>query len=503
MAMPHSIESRLVSKLIFAAALTAPAGALAQAAPAKPAPAKPAQPAAAPPVAAQTSTDADRKSVSITVYNQNFGVVREVRELRSLGTGQVALEFRDVAATIQPETVAIKSLSAPGAISVLEQNYRYDLLTPQTLLEKYVGKTVKAYRYHEATGKEEASEAELLSVAESPILRMNGEITFGYPARFGFSQLPENLIAKPTLMWLVSSQKPAQTLEVSYLAQSLNWNADYVLVVNEQDTQGALQGWVTLVNQSGASYKNAELKLVAGDVNRVQPERAYMKSGQAVPAMAPAPPGAGFSEQALFEYHLYTLGRPTTILQNEQKQVSLLEADGIKIDKKLIFYGQQYWFRGQYGQIQSNQKVGVYLDFKNEEKSKLGMPLPKGTIRVYKADKSGAKQFVGEDQIDHTPRDEKIRVKMGEAFDVVGDRKQMEWKALGSCTSESRWEVELRNHKDTAVEVEDYEPIGGDWTILESSLPYEKKDAGTFTFNVKVPARGKAKLTYRVRLRYC
>jgi hypothetical protein len=191
------------------------------------------------------------------------------------------------------------------------------------------------------------------------------------------------------------------------------------------------------------------------------------------------------------------------VLQNEQKQVSLLEADGIKIDKKLIFYGQQYWFRGQYGEIQSNQKVGVYLDFKNEQKNKLGMPLPKGTLRVYKADKSGAKQFVGEDQIDHTPRDEKLRVKMGEAFDVVGDRKQMEWRALGNCSSESRWEIELRNHKDTAVEVEDYEPIGGDWTILESSIPYDKKDAGTFTFNIKVPARGKTKVSYRVRLRYC
>ncbi len=462
---------------------------------------------AAPSVASaepQTSTEADRKAVSITVYNQNFGVVREVRELKTLGTGQVSLEFRDVAANIQPETVAIKSLTAPGAISVLEQNYRYDLLTPQTLLEKFVGKKIRTYRYHEATGKEEAIDAELLSVNDqSPILRLNGEITFGYPARFAFPQVPENLIAKPTLMWLVSSQKAQQTIEVSYLTQNLNWSADYVLVVNEQDTQAALQGWVTLVNQSGASYKNAELKLVAGEVNRVQPQRAYANKSMAVPAAAPAPSGAGFSEQGLFEYHMYTLGRPTTVLHNEQKQVSLLEADGIKIDKKLIFYGQQYWFRGQYGEIQSNQKVGVYLDFKNEEKNKLGMPLPKGTLRVYKADKSGAKQFVGEDEIDHTPRDEKIRVKMGEAFDVVGDRKQMEWRALGSCTSESRWEIELRNHKDTAVEVEDYEPIGGDWTILESSIPYDKKDAGTFTFNVKVPARGKTKVTYRVRLRYC
>jgi hypothetical protein len=453
--------------------------------------------------AQQTSTEADRKAVSITVYNQNFGVVREVRELNALGTGQIALEFRDVAANIQPQTVAIKSLTAPGAISVLEQNYRYDLLTPQTLMEKFVGKKVRTYRYHEATGKEEAADAELLSVNDQqPILRLNGEVTFGYPARFAFSQVPDNLIAKPTLMWLVQSQQAKQTVEVSYLTQNLSWSADYVLVVNEQDTVGALQGWVTLNNQSGASYKNAELKLVAGDVNRVQPERMYKSAGMAVPAAAPMG-GAQFQEQGLFEYHMYTLGRPTTILQNEQKQVSLLEADGIKIDKKLIFYGQQYWFRGQYGQIQSNQKVGVYLDFKNEEKNKLGIPLPKGTLRVYKADKSGAKQFVGEDQIDHTPRDEKLRVKMGEAFDVVGDRKQTEWRALGSCTSESSWEIELRNHKDTAVVVEDYEPVGGDWTVVESSIPYVKKDAGTFTFDIKVPARGKTKVTYKVRLRYC
>lgn len=497
--MNKLIAQSFASGLALAAALGASSSALAQA--------KAAAPAVSPkpaPAGAQTSTEADRKAVSITVYNQNFGVVREVRELAGLGTGQVSLEFRDVAANIQPETVAIKSLTAPGAISVLEQNYRYDLLTPQTLLEKFVGKKVRTYRYHEATGKEEAGDAELLSVNDQqPILRINGEVTFGYPARFAFPQVPDNLIAKPTLMWLVQSQRPAQTLEVSYLTQNLNWSADYVLVVNEQDTVGALQGWVTLVNNSGASYKNAELQLVAGDVNRVQPPRAYDMRSKV--AMAPAAPagGAGFSEQALFEYHLYTLGRPTTVLQNEQKQVSLLEADGISIQKKLIFYGQQYWFRGQYGEIQSNQKVGVYLDFKNDQKNKLGIPLPKGTLRVYKADKGGSKQFVGEDQIDHTPRDEKIRVKMGEAFDVVGDRKQVEWRVLGSCSAESRWEIELRNHKDTAVEVEDYEPIGGDWQVLESSIPYEKKDAGTFTFNVKIPARGKTKVTYKVRLRYC
>jgi hypothetical protein len=447
------------------------------------------------------STADDRKQVSITVYNQNFGLVREVRELPQLGSGKVELEFRDVAANIQPETVHIKSLGAGGGMTVLEQNYRYDLLTPQTLLEKYVGKRVRAYRYHEKTGTEDVVDADLLSVSESPVLKVNGEITFGYQTRLAFPQVPDNLIAKPTLVWLVDSAAPKQTVEVTYLTQNLNWSADYVLVVDDAEKKGDLTGWVTLVNQSGASYKNAELKLVAGDVNRVQPPRAEPMSALSKSAVARG--GGGFQEQALFEYHLYSLERPTSILQNEQKQVNLLTAPGIGVSKKLIFFGQQYWFRGQYGQVMANQKVGVYLDIQNSEQNHLGMPLPKGTLRVYKADKSGAQQFVGEDSIDHTPRDERLRVKMGEAFDVVGDRKQTEWHSISSCVSESAWEIELRNHKDTAVEIEDYEPVGGDWTMLASSQPSEKKDSSTFSFTAKIPARGTTKLTYKVRVKWC
>ncbi|HEX7453571.1 MAG TPA: DUF4139 domain-containing protein [Polyangiaceae bacterium] len=450
--------------------------------------------------AKSVSTEQDRKQVSITVYNQNFGLVREVRELSQLGAGKVELEFRDVAANIQPETVHIKSLGAAGGLSVLEQNYRYDLLTPHTLLEKYVGKRVRAYRYHEQTGKEDVVDADLLSNADSPVLKINGEITFGYPGRLAFPEVPDNLIAKPTLVWLVDSAAPRQTVEVTYLTQNLNWSADYILVVDDADKKGDLTGWVTLVNNSGTSYKNAQLKLVAGDVNRVQ---APMEDMQMRGSLAKSARAEQFQEQGLFEYHLYELQRPTDVLQNEQKQVNLLSAAGIGVNKKLIFFGQEYWFRGNYGQVLSNQKVGVYLDIQNSEQNHLGMPLPKGTLRVYKADKSGAKQFVGEDAIDHTPRDEKLRVKMGDAFDVVGDRKQTEWHELATCASESTWEIEIRNHKDTAVEVEDYEPVGGDWTILSSSQPSEKKDASTFTFTIKVPARGSTKVTYKVRVKWC
>jgi hypothetical protein len=447
-------------------------------------------------VAQARSTNAQRSEVGITVYNQNFGLVREVREI-DLPPGRTELEFRDVSQSIEPQTVAIKSLG--GRLNVLEQNYRYDLLSPQKLLEKYVGKHVKIYRWNEHTGRDDVYDAEVLSVSQGTVMRINGEITYDFPGRIAFPSIPQNLIAKPTLVWLVDSSGK-QKVEVTYLTQNLGWSADYVLVVNAADSAGDLVGWVTLNNTTGTSYENAKLKLVAGDVQRVQ--RGYANR-EAMSAPAATGASAGFHEESFFEYHLYTLQRPTNLLNAEQKQVTLLEAHDIHIQKKLIFFGAAYYFRGNYGQVVSNQKVGVYLDIKNTEQNHMGMPLPKGTVRVYKADKSGAKQFIGEDNIDHTPRDERVRIKMGEAFDVVGDRKQMSWKSLGSCVSESAWEISIRNHKDTAVEVEDYEPVGGDWEITQESMPHVKKDAHTFTFTPRIPARGTVKITYRVRIRWC
>jgi hypothetical protein len=440
-----------------------------------------------------------RQDVAITVYNQNFGLVREVRDV-TLVRGTVNLEFRDVAAQIQPETVHIKALRGDG-LRVLEQNYQYDLLNPQKLLEKYVGRTVRVYRYNSKSGRDEVLEAEVLSVNGGPILKIGDEITFNYPGRFAFPEIPDNLIAKPTLVWLLDSRETRQQLEVSYLTHGLNWKADYVFVINEDDTLGDLTGWVTLTNQSGTTYENARLKLVAGDVQRVT---GGMRSRMEMDALRAAQVSESqFVEESFFEYHLYTLQRPTTMRQNEQKQVTLLEGEGVGIDKRLIFYGQQYWYRGSYGQIQSNQKVGVYLDFQNSEDNNLGVPLPRGVVRVYKADSQGAQQFIGEDQIDHTPRDERVRIKMGEAFDVVGDRRQMEYRVISSCVSESSWEITLRNHKDEAAEVQIVEPVGGDWNILSSSHEWNKIDAFTFSYTVTVPARGETTVEYRVRVKWC
>lgn len=454
------------------------------------------------PATAKSSTAAGRQKLAITIYNSDFALVREERTL-PLAKGRVELAYADVSAHIQPETVHLRALDAPDALEVLEQNYRYDLLTPDKLLEKYVGKQVKVVRYNEKLGIEETKLADVLSVENGPVLRIDGEITSGVPGRFVFPDVPPNLLAKPTLVWLLASNVEQQRVEVSYLTSNLSWRADYVVVLDAADKKADLTGWVTLANTSGTSYENAELKLVAGDVQRIVPPPEPAPMVEADEAAAPMAPRPQFKQESLFEYHLYTLERPATVLDRETKQVSLLEAHGLDVEKKLEFRGAEGWYRGAYGEIAQNQKVSVYVEFQNSEKNSLGMPLPKGTLRVYKADQSGAQQFVGEDAIDHTPRDEKVEVKLGEAFDVVADRKQMSWTALGDCSSESAWEIEFRNHKDTAETVHDLEPVNGDWEIVQSSQPAVKKDAHTFEFVVPVPARGATKVSYRVRIRWC
>jgi hypothetical protein len=448
-----------------------------------------------------------RRSVAVTVYNDGFGLVREVRDV-DLGTGRISLEFRDVSSRVEPDTVHVKSLAKGHPLSILEQNYRYDLLSPQKLLEKYQGKKIKLYRWNKETGKDESYDAEVLSVNDNqPVLKVGNEITYGFPARYSFPEVPANLIAQPSLVWLLDSEQPKQTLEVTYLTQGFGWSADYVLTVGDE-AQGTgtssadLVGWVTLSNDTATSYENAQLKLVAGNVQRVREVLTATLSKNAE-EKEDEWKKKQFTEESFFEYHLYTLDRPTTLLSNEQKQVTLLEGHGVQVHRQLIFYGASYYYRGSYGQVVSNQKVGVFLEIKNEEKNHLGIPLPKGTVRVYKADKSGATQFIGEDSIDHTPRDEKLRIKMGESFDVVGDRRQTDFKQISSCVDETSWEIALRNHKDVADEVLVYEPIEGDWEVLSSSLPYEKKDAHTFTFLAKVGARAETKITYRVRVKWC
>lgn len=449
-----------------------------------------------------SSTGAEEQTgLALTVYNVNLGLVKDQRTI-TLGRGIGELSFMDVASMIVPTSVHIKSLTDPQGLQVLEQNYEYDLLSPQKLLDKYVGREVKLYQMNPYTEREQAVTATLLSNNGGPIFRIGDEITYGHPGRIIFPDIPENLHSKPTLVWLLrNGLRGPQRVEASYLTEGIGWQADYVVILNEDDTMTDLSGWVTIDNKSGATYRDAKLKLVAGDVHRAEDEYR-LRDAMRKMAVAEAEAAPQFVEDSFFEYHIYSLQRPSTIKDNQTKQISLVEASGVPVSKEFRYYGAAYYYRGRYGEIVSNQKVGVFVEIENRERNNLGIPLPKGKIRAYKHDKEGSLQFVGEDRIDHTPKDEKVRIKLGEAFDVVAVRKQTDWRKIAHDTYEAAFEVSLRNHKEEDVVVKVIEPIPGDWRMLRNSHGYEKTDAFTAVFNVLVPKDKESKLTYRVRMRF-
>ena len=412
-----------------------------------------------------------QRDMMLTIYNGNLGLVRDVREVRLPG-GTTEVQFVDVAAQIDPTSVHLKSLSDSAGLKILEQNYEYDLLSSQKLLEKYLGRKVRLYQnagsYIEAT---------LLST-DGPVYDIHGEIFMGHYGNVVLPALPENLVSKPTLVWLLRNASAApQRIEASYLT-----------------------GWVTIDNKSGATYRDAALKLVAGDVNRARDE-LHAKSLDASGGVAASTAASEFASESFFEYHLYTLDGRTTVKDKQTKQLSLLSAPGVAVRRELVYFGAQEYYRSQLGTPISHQKVSVLLELTNA-KPGLGIPLPKGKVRVYKADRGGSQQLVGEDWIDHTPKDERVRVKLGNAFDVVGERVQRDWKRLGANLYEVEWEVSLRNHKTEDVTVAVVEPVPGDWEVLRSSHTPEKVEAHTLRFAVPVPKEGAAKLTYRVRARF-
>jgi hypothetical protein len=452
--------------------------------------------------AVTTTTIAEQTGMAVTIYNSNLGLVKDLRVLH-LPKGRSELRFMDVATAIMPASVHIRSLSDAAGLNVLEQNYEYDLLSPQKLMDKYVGKEVKLYQKNPYSEREEVVTATLLSDNNGAVYKIGNEITYGYPGRVIFPQLPESLIASPTLVWLLENgrEKP-HTVEATYLTDGINWRADYVLTLNERDDMADLGGWVTITNNSGATYRDAAVKLVAGDVHRVRGEAQPRLAAKAM-LMGAAAQAPQFREEGLLEYHMYTLQRPSTIKDNQSKQISLLSAAAIPVRKELLLSGASYYYQEAYsGDIAKKQKVGVYIELENREKNHLGMPLPKGTVRVYKKDSDTSLQFVGEDAIDHTPRDEKVRIKLGDAFDVVADKKQTDWKKRASDSYEAAYEISIRNHKKEAVVVRVTEPVPGDWQVLNSSHAYTKADSGTLEYKVPVPADGETKLTYRILMRY-
>ena len=443
------------------------------------------------------TTASDQVDIAITAYNNGLALVRDTRALR-LPIGEVLLRFSDVAQQIRPETVSLRSLSRPGTVRIIEQNYEYDLLSPAKLMEKYVGRDVRLVNFHEQLGFESV-EARLLSVNQGPIYRIGNEIFLGHPGYVVLPELPEDLIAKPSLVWHVDNTSPEQRLEATYLTGGISWKADYVVTLAKDDASLDLAGWVTLSNQSGSTYTNAKLKLVAGDVNVVsKPEAVMYDRLRSMSYMAEAEMAV---EESFAEYHLYTMPRRTTIKQNQSKQLALLQGVGIQSKKKYEYRGQTHFY-SQPMPPMIGEHVSVFLIFENREENALGMPLPAGVMRVYQEDSEGALQFAGEDRIGHTPKDETVTLRMGSAFDVIGERIQTDYRRIASNVHECSYEIILRNHKEEDIVVDVVEPMPGDWEILRSSLEFEKVDAGSAVFHMAVPQDGETRLTYRVLVTY-
>jgi hypothetical protein len=466
--------------------------------------------AASVPAWAQMDTDASETlGQSLTIYNQNFGVVKDDRRVTLKG-GTNIVRFTDVAAQIDPTTVALQSLSSPNSITVREQNYQYDLIDPTSILTKSVGKTLKFRQVFDNGSTREFSGVLMNSpeavVADTRnggsitkysglVIRTTDGIVLNPVGQIEIAELPAGLISKPTLVWRLETNKPGDnTVEVAYQTQGLNWKADYVAVLNKDDNQlESLNSWVTLDNKSGATYTNAALKLMAGDVHRVQPPRPIvpmMMKGMAMDAYAGAAPQ--FQEAAFAEYHMYTLQGKTTVRNNETKQMSLFSADKVPANKLFIFEPNGT----------DSKKVNVKIEVENSQKNNMGMPLPAGTVRIYKKDADGALQFLGEDHIDHTPKDEKVRLYIGDAFDVVGERTVMNTDIPAKRTRREQIKISLRNHKDVGITVVAVEHPYGDWEVINPSTPFTKKSSTAIEFPVKVPANGEVIINYEIDYHY-
>jgi hypothetical protein len=452
-----------------------------------------------------SSTLDDQVELAVTVYNSDIALVRDVRNLQ-LPRGSFDLRFMDIAATVNPATVHFRSLTEPSKVNVLEQNYEYDLLEPDKLLRKYVGRDVILVRRRMENGetREEEVKARLLSYNNAPVWQIGGEIVTGLSAdHIKFPELPGNLYTHPTLIWTLDNSGAAHhRVEASYLATKLSWNADYVLTVSRDDKAADLDGWVTLANGSGTSFRNTKLQLVAGELNRVREvfERAMKDKSESLASRVAAP---AMAQESFSDYHLYTLGRKTTINNNETKQVSMLTGTGVPIHKRYVVDGQAFYYRnGQHPGAPIKDVVQVYYQFKNEERAGLGMPMPAGTVRVYQADSKGGTQFVGEDRIGHTPKDEELNLKIGNAFDVVCERNQIDFEKIASNVYELEYEITLRNHKAAPIAVEVNEPIGGTWRMVRSSHEWKKTAAWAAAFSVPVAADAAVVLKYRVRVTY-
>ena len=430
---------------------------------------------------------AQKTDIALTVYNNNLALVKDSRTL-TLKKGANTVEIQDVAAQIDPTSVYFSPENLSGAVTILEQNYEYDLISQDKILQKYIDHDIRLETKDGTTytGK-------LLSFSGGGVVLQDKDngikmISRATVENISFPKLPEGFISKPTLVWQLSCSKAgAYPTEIGYLTSGIQWHAEYVGVIDEKDSQLQLSAWVSIDNKSGATYKNAKLKLVAGEVHRAEREKPLMYLQKAATEMTQAG-RQQFGEKAFFEYHLYTLKRPADVANNQIKQISLFPSTQTTVTKTYSYFAAR-----------DAKHVRVYLDFKNEKKSGLGVPLPKGKIRLYKRDSDGGLIFIGEDFIKHTPKNEPVKVNVGNAFDIVAERKQKDRRSLGKQSWQESWEITLRNHKKAGVHVAVTERLQPNWEIVKHSHEFTRRDSQTIEFKVPVPADGETVVAYTVR----
>lgn len=442
-----------------------------------------------------------QRALALTIYHDDLALVKDLRRV-PLNRGENRLAWRNVSQGIQPETALLRDPTGTLGITLVEQNFDFDLLTPEGLLKKYLGRSLFVVRTNDA-GDRTVEEAEVLAYSQGPVLRYEDRIETGVVGHLAFPDVPEDLRDQPTLVLHLQSAAAGQgDLELAYLTGGLGWRSDYVATLTGDGTAMDLGGWVTLTNASGVAYWGAQVQLVAGRVNRVQdrPPSPMARGMVMAAAAAPVP-----QEESLAEYHLYTLPRPTDILNNQTKQVALLSAPGVPIARELVVRGQPLAYRSEGDDGWTRQPVESRLSFVNRDGS-LGIPLPAGVVRVYAQDSRGNVQFVGEDRIDHTPKNETVALKLGESFDVTARRKQTSFRKLSGTGAydyayEAGFALELKNAKAEPLEVKVLEGIPADWRMLQESQPHTKESASLASWRVLVPAQGAATLTWQVEVR--
>ncbi|MCZ7355653.1 MAG: DUF4139 domain-containing protein [Candidatus Methanoperedens sp.] len=421
----------------------------------------------------------------LTVYNQNLALVKEYRTME-LNSGNNVIKYVDVASKIDPTSVMFRDPKSENTM-VVEQNYEYDLVSSDKLLDKYLDKDITVTSDNESfTGRLLGRSGGIALLTQKGVVVLNDVKKIEYPDAAG-------LLTKPTLIWQIyTDTSGSREVETTYLTEGMNWKANYIATIDQNDAKANIKGWVTIENNAGTAYPDAKLKLVAGDINRVYVPQYYPQvyAGATATYAVGAPP-SGFSEEGLFEYHLYTLQRTTTLNNNEIKQISLLSADNVPARKEYSYDGTR-----------DGEKVKVVLNITNSKENGLGMPLPKGVVRAYKADTDGQLQFLGEDSIDHTPKDEKLRIAVGNAFDIVGNRLVTNVEGLGSNGNRESYSIELKNHKTEDINVTVIEHLNGNWKITKSSEQYKKKDAYTIEFEVNVSKDGTKNIAYTAEIRY-